>query len=423
MQKGKIKLRLQNIGTKPDTLIKLMRDIFLIDRTFYYSTETKENKWRNLKKTYKKIYICQLYFGSIGETIFQYLMIRDEMQKENNRQNYYVFIPFLSDEIEECNPAFRELLQKYICIINPSNISFWKYVFFHYMNELDFSKYSDFNGRKNTYYHAVYNSPFLELDKKIIREGKYFCDSIGLTGEYVCFHSRDSIYKEKMRGKDFNEFVNRNTSFKNYKESIDYLRQQNIQAVRMGKYVSSDCKGNYIPYAERYYEDWKDLYLCSECKFYVGPMSGINMIPKLFAKPVLSVNVVNITIGMGSCILMKENMIIPKKYYNKRTKKYLSLRQIANLEGKCGTDGSKLIKRGIIMIENTAEEIEEAVREMNMRLDGTWIESEEDKSLQKKFIELLTMYSERNGKKVWDGGGEISRIGTKYLRDNLYLLD
>lgn len=382
-----------------------------------------EDKWRNLKDTYHKIYICRLYVGSIGETVCQYMMIRDEMERENNKKNYYVFIPFLSGEIEECNPAFRELLQKYICIVNPSNMSFWKYVFFHHMHQVDFSKYNDFNGRNKTYYYIVYNSPLLELDKKIIREGRRLCDCMGLTKSFVCFHSRDSIYKEKVRGKDFIEFENRNSDFENYKNSINYLEKQNIQSVRLGKYVSYDNKLAYIPYAEKYYEDWMDLYLCSQCKFYVGVMSGINLIPRLFARPVLSVNVVNLTIGMGSGILMKENMILPKKYYNQRTKKYLSLRKIAKLEEIYGCDGNQLKKHGIIVIQNTAEEIEEAVREMDMRLDGTWVETQEDKEIQERFINLLRVYSEKNGKKTWDGGGHIARICTKYLKDNLYLLD
>ena len=72
-------------------------------------------------------------------------------------------------------------------------------------------------------------------------------------------------------------------------------------------------------------------------------------------------------------------------------------------------------KRGINLIENTPEEIRDVVTEMEARLKGTWQETAEDEELQKRFWALFTP-NELN--RIFR-----SRVGTKFLNENMYLLD
>ena len=69
---------------------------------------------------------------------------------------------------------------------------------------------------------------------------------------------------------------------------------------------------------------------------------------------------------------------------------------------------------GIKWIDNTEDEIHEAVVEMLNRLEGKTIYSKEDEALQKQFNSLHAKYSN------WGGLG---RIGNAFIKKYEYLLD
>ena len=76
---------------------------------------------------------------------------------------------------------------------------------------------------------------------------------------------------------------------------------------------------------------------------------------------------------------------------------------------------NQYIDYGITLIENTPDEILEVTLEMEERLKGTWITTEEDEDLQRKFWNLYKR-SELHGKIY-------SRIGAAFLRKYQALLD
>ena len=70
---------------------------------------------------------------------------------------------------------------------------------------------------------------------------------------------------------------------------------------------------------------------------------------------------------------------------------------------------------------NTEEEVYELAKEMNDRIDGTWVEIEEDKVLQEKYQNIMNEWMNLMG---FNQNMTIKgSIGTKFLRDNKYLLD
>jgi hypothetical protein len=74
-----------------------------------------------------------------------------------------------------------------------------------------------------------------------------------------------------------------------------------------------------------------------------------------------------------------------------------------------------LIDGDIELIKNTAEEITEVVLEMNQRIDGTWIETDEDIELQERFRELRKVVPQ------WQVQQSV-RIGAAFLRRYKHLL-
>ena len=67
------------------------------------------------------------------------------------------------------------------------------------------------------------------------------------------------------------------------------------------------------------------------------------------------------------------------------------------------------------MIENSPEEIKDVVTEMMLRVNGKWHDNWYD-SQARSSVESIYSKSELNGK-------ILSRFGTAFLKDNLYLLE
>jgi putative glycosyltransferase (TIGR04372 family) len=70
---------------------------------------------------------------------------------------------------------------------------------------------------------------------------------------------------------------------------------------------------------------------------------------------------------------------------------------------------------GIEVIENSSDEILVLAKEMNERLDGTWIPNEGDEELQNRFRSLFPP--------GFPWSGFPGRIGAEFLRQNRELLD
>ena len=82
------------------------------------------------------------------------------------------------------------------------------------------------------------------------------------------------------------------------------------------------------------------------------------------------------------------NLFIFKKYYSKIENRFLSIKEMMEVERVVRSahyDGKKYEELGVDVVENSAEEILDLVVEMNDRIDGIWIETIEDIELQKKY--------------------------------------
>lgn len=67
---------------------------------------------------------------------------------------------------------------------------------------------------------------------------------------------------------------------------------------------------------------------------------------------------------------------------------------------------------GVSLIDNTPKEIADVILEMEGRLNGSWIENEEDDNLQRQFWGII----------AHTGRYTFGRIGAQFLRDYRELL-
>ena len=72
-------------------------------------------------------------------------------------------------------------------------------------------------------------------------------------------------------------------SFNDYHKALEYLQQQNVVAVRMGRMETPmEEMENCIDYAGYYADDFRDLYVTSECMFMIVNACGIFSLASFF---------------------------------------------------------------------------------------------------------------------------------------------
>ena len=205
---------------------------------------------------------------------------------------------------------------------------------------------------------------------------------------YFCFQDREIAYKYAISGKTAHQYgttsfeagldMLRNTSLQTFYAGAELLNEKGIRAVRMGAHVArrAECP-SIVDYAwarEDIKDDYSDLALIANCKFFAGPNSGIWLFARSMKRPICLVNVfpwpwINVPLASNSVVL-------PKRLWLKPEKRFLDIHEMVAMEGnfywKRLYSTEFFENLNIEVIENNEDEIASALFEINSRLDGTW---------------------------------------------------
>jgi len=230
----------------------------------------------------------------------------------------------------------------------------------------------------------------------------------------VCIYARDSTYLDNINpSQDWGYHNYRDSNIENYKKSILYLISKGYTVVRIGSEYSKSLSLKNRKYFEynlsHYKSDFLDVFLCYIAKFIIGSRSGITDLSLLFETPLL---VVNSTTFMESP-LGSDDLFIQKKI--KANGEIIPFKDIIDNQQLYLFDGMELEKNfGMVYIENSEDEILNAVIEMNNRILGVEYRSSD--------VELLNKYhSEFCKKNKWSDRD--APISVNWLKENkgLYL--
>ena len=255
---------------------------------------------------------------------------------------------------------------------------------------------------------------------------------------FVCFHSRDNAYTQRLfLNYDSSFHTVRDSNIENYALTINGLVARGFYAIRMGHVVASEISfrsQKIIDYATcGVRSDFLDIYLSARSAFFLGSQTGLNTIPMIFRRPLVLVNV----LPLGHCCCWgRDFVIIPKRLWLAREKRFLKFREILHSDLAVMYDSKEYRARGLEAVENTPEEIRDAVDEMLARLDGKFKATDEDEVLQRRFWSL---YEHAPLRAIIEGEEgllgavgrrgrvrpfrSLARIGSKFLVENKGLLD
>jgi len=329
------------------------------------------------------------------------------------------------DETKPCNLQFRIMLSRVIniyprCLVQPVYIlNNWLPGAYKY--NIPKTVCSD-RDVLNLIDGANFSNYFEFTDEEEAR-GEIELEKLGINNKskFVCLAVRDSAYlahqkNENSTGVDWSYHDYRDTEIKTYELAAKELVKNGYYVVRMGAKVNTKMNTNdpmIIDYASNgMRSDFMDVYLGAKCVFCISTSTGYDAIPRLFQKPLCIVNQPHVEWFYS---WLPDTITIFQKVKDVKTGKYLSLKTI--IDSGIGAYGKshQFIENGVELIENTPEEIKDAVLEMISRTSGKWNDTWFDDVVRHQ-IEFIYIDSKINGK-------ILSRFGTEFLKDNLYLLE
>ena len=269
-------------------------------------------------------------------------------------------------------------------------------------------------------YHTIqHDRPVLEFTAAEEEKGKQLLKTMGVDNGswFVCFHARDPGYLSTyVPGNDWSYQDFRDCSVENYLEAAKYIARSGGAAIRMGHWVNDrlPTQRNHliIDYASEYRTDFGDIYLPAKARFFLGNSAGLFNVSLLFGIPIALANYPDLE---HLTHFSEGDLFIPKKIWSKERKRFLTFGEILCSGIGHYLRGDQFDNAGLEMVENTPQEILDLATEMNERLNGSFVCTEEDEELQGLFHKLFAPHHYCYGTPV--------QIGAQFLRENRELLN
>ncbi len=241
--------------------------------------------------------------------------------------------------------------------------------------------------------------PCLTFKPDEIELGSNFLENHGLgeVQKFVCLHVRDRSYLQKSTylgysaTHDWSHHDHRNSDISTYVAAADTLAEMGYTVFRMGAIVEKPLISNHprvIDYATNGMRtEFLDIFLGAHCTFCVSTGSGWDSIPQIFRRPSLYVNY---SPYFSVDCVVRELLIYPKLVLHKGTKRGLNLSEIINRGVQTVYDGHEFSSADLELRDLTSEQLVEAVTEMAARVEGTFVETPEQKQMQAKLKHVFS---------------------------------
>jgi putative glycosyltransferase (TIGR04372 family) len=220
------------------------------------------------------------------------------------------------------------------------------------------------------YFRAGNKPRYLSLPAEMEDRADGFFRDLGIAGDdhVVTLHMREGGYLADHRYHRF-----RNMSPANYVLAARHLLDQGHWVIRLGDQNSTPLKIDHsrfidLPFLPGY-KDFMDVVLLAKARFAICCSSGPEGPTRAFGTPMLLVNGL-----LDQQLFLNPNDVVQFKHYlDEATERPIPLEEILD-RGLCGLSlASQFEERRILLEENTEQEILDAVKEMQARLDGTFV--------------------------------------------------
>ena len=201
---------------------------------------------------------------------------------------------------------------------------------------------------------------------------------------FVCLHVRETGFHGK------SDHAPRNAAISSYFQAIETITRQGGWVIRMG-----DPSMSRLPAMDRVLDyahsglkaPEMDVFLCARGRCFIGTNSGLSHVPYTFGTPVV---LTNWTIAGGLPPFPRHGIFLPKLIHSTAERRLLSFRELVTAEWRArSSTAATLEENEAHFVDNTPDEINEAVCEMLGRLNSPHQSLAGDDGLQEKFSALL----------------------------------
>ena len=234
----------------------------------------------------------------------------------------------------------------------------------------------------------------LTLGEKFLTENR-----ISDSKKIVCLNVRDSSFFSISKplgwskSRDWSYHDYRDSEISTYVSAAETLAEMGYTVFRMGAIVRDPIISKHprvIDYATNGMRtEFLDIFLGAHCTFCVSTGSGWDSIPQIFRRPSLYVNL--LPIASPTCIV-RDLLIYPKILQDNSTKKDSGLAKIFDLNIHNAFITADYANAEISLRNMSSEELVEAVTEMAARVEGTFVETPEQKLMQEKLKQVLSTH-------------------------------
>jgi len=246
-----------------------------------------------------------------------------------------------------------------------------------------------------------YIPPTLTENRHIFAEQERIKMGIPLTDWFVCLHVSQN-----------HPPIPRNATIDNYIQAIKVITGAGGWVVRIGDTSMTPLPPmkHVIDYPfTQYKSELMDLYLISQCRFFIGNSSGPPMVATLFKKPKI---IVNMTVWSIDFPIRKGDLALMKHIFSRSLNRFLSIKEI--LEEPHAVEVFATVSDGYEVVENTSEEIQEIVEEFLLNQEP-FEYSDLQKDFNKARSNQIRLWLDQGEPKSWPGV-PIDSIATQQYR-------
>jgi putative glycosyltransferase (TIGR04372 family) len=238
------------------------------------------------------------------------------------------------------------------------------------------------------------NFPELTFSSQELKSGNSFLDRLKVDPQkFVCLHMRDSAYLTQMFGQQVHKHDYRDSEITTYVEAAEVLAEMGYTVFRMGALVKETLVSKHprvIDYATNGMRtEFLDVFLGAYCAFCISTGSGWDNVPAIFRRPIMLVNHLPIISPGG---ITHNYVIYPKSLIDRGLPSALSLEELAGRGLATPHNSAAYADAGVEIRDLSSEQLVEAVTEMAQRVEGTFVETPEQKEMQAKLKHILSTH-------------------------------
>ena len=258
---------------------------------------------------------------------------------------------------------------------------------FIFMNSSNLSTNIDFDGL----YEKNYPLPKFSDEDNLA--GQNFIDKFCPSGKFVCLNARDAAYLLSRSGKDWSYHNYRDSDISTYVAAAEALAEMGYTVFRMGALVKNPLVSKHprvIDYATNGMRtEFLDIFLGAHCTFCISTGSGWDSVPNIFRRRIMYVNYLPIFETSATALPFT---IYPKLLRDPKLLKPLTLIDLIEKNLATPHSTAAYANAEVEIRDLSSEELVEAVTEMAQRVEGTFIETQEQKEMQAKLKHILSTH-------------------------------